>query len=54
VVIATDGTFAESTLEQITGGSTPTAASFTVTAADGFKYSLILPETITLELMEIV
>lgn len=48
VVIATDGTLTESTLSQINGGSNPTAASFTVTAAEGFKYSVNLPTTINL------
>lgn len=48
VVIAPDGTITESTLGQITGGDTPTAASFNVNAADQFKYSVSLPETVTL------
>ncbi|MBZ9629888.1 DUF4402 domain-containing protein [Salegentibacter sp. LM13S] len=40
VVIATDGS--ATGLSQI-GGATPTAANFSVTAANGFRYNVILP-----------
>ncbi|MBO2545206.1 DUF4402 domain-containing protein [Salegentibacter sp. BDJ18] len=47
VVVATDSDISTSTLSQI-GSITPTAASFNVTAADGFSYSIALPESVDL------
>ncbi|PKD17108.1 hypothetical protein APR41_06650 [Salegentibacter salinarum] len=47
VVVATDSDFSTSTLSQI-GSTTPTAASFNVTAADGFSYSITLPGSVDL------
>ena len=47
VVIETDGTTTNSTLSQI-GNSNPMAASFNITAAQGYKYSITLPESVTL------
>lgn len=47
VEVGTDGTISESSLSQI-GSTAPTAASFDVTAATGFSYSIALPETVDL------
>ncbi|UZH55160.1 DUF4402 domain-containing protein [Salinimicrobium tongyeongense] len=47
VVVASDGTFSESTLTQI-GTTTPSAASFNVTAAEGFSYKITLPGDVNL------
>lgn len=48
VVVASDGTYAASSLDQINGGASPTAATFIVNAASGFAYSVTLPSTATL------
>jgi hypothetical protein len=47
VIVASDGTFSESTLSQI-GNTNPTAASFDITAANGFSYKITLPVSVTL------
>ncbi len=47
VVVGTDSDITDSSLSQI-GSITPTAASFNVTAADGFSYSIALPTSVDL------
>ncbi len=47
VVVATDSDVSTSTLSQI-GSITPTAATFNVTAADGFSYTIALPTSVNL------
>ncbi|MBI6118893.1 DUF4402 domain-containing protein [Salegentibacter maritimus] len=47
VVVATDSDISSSSLSQI-GTTTPTAAIFNVTAANGFSYSISLPQSVEL------
>jgi|TARA_Y100000588_G_C13944408_1_gene791489 hypothetical protein len=47
VVVGTDSSISESTLSQI-GSITPTAATFDVTAAKDYAYSVTLPESVDL------
>ncbi|MGY5850367.1 DUF4402 domain-containing protein [Salegentibacter sp. F14] len=47
VVVAPNGDFSTSTLSQI-GTTSPSAASFDVTAAQGFSYTIALPGTVNL------
>jgi len=47
VVVGTDSDISVSTLSQI-GDTTPSAATFDVTAANGFSYSITLPESVNL------